>query len=82
MSYNDLVDRLMQAVGATAEKVPPGWFTPADFRQKTGKCDRMVSDILSQGVKLGLLEKRKFRIINPSYGCLYPTVFYREIKKK
>ncbi len=82
MSYNHLLDRLMEAVGATAEKVPPGWFTPADFQGKTGKSARSVGYILANGLKHGVLERRKFRVFNKAQGCLYPTIHYREIKKK
>ncbi len=82
MSYNHLLDRLREAVGATAEKVPPGWFTPADFREKTGKPERTTASILAKGLKHGVLERRKFRVFNESQGCLYPTTHYREIRKK
>ena len=81
MSYNHIMERLMEAMGSTAEKVPAGWFTPAEFRKESGKGVRQAAEDLAKALKMGVVEKRKFRVYNEAQGCLYPTVHYREIKR-
>ena len=81
MSHNHLIDSLMEAMGANAEKVPKGWSTPAEIRQKTGKSERVVERMLARALKNNTVERRKFRVFNESHGYIYPTVHYREIKR-
>lgn len=81
MSYNHLLDRLMEAVGGGADPVPKGWFTVEQFRDEIGKAPRTTATILAKMLKNKVVERRKFRVFNESHGCIYPTVHYREIKR-
>lgn len=60
------------------DEVPEGWMTPLQVSEKTGKSLSWVSTLLTQAVRDGRWEVKKFTIENGQRG-VYPVPHYRMV---
>lgn len=81
---NDLLLKIKAAkANQLADEVPAGWRTVYDLEKEWGLGYSQARRNTKQGVSLGILEKRMFRIIIP-YGETNVTrlvAHYREVDK-
>lgn len=62
------------------DTVPAGWLTAVQLAAKLGKNRDSLSRSLSQSVREGRVEMKRFRVVNGQRG-LYPTPHYRLLAK-
>lgn len=79
MESAELLKRLRQAINNQPDEVPAGWKTVEQFAGEWGISYHAAGFVLMRSSRLGLIEKRKFRIPTEGRGN-YPTPHYREIK--
>lgn len=72
---NEWLSILTKAAKGVADSVPPGFKTAAQISQETGRSETQVRKYLKKAGKLGLVEKRKFKI--ETGDKLYPTPHFR-----
>ena len=58
------------------DAVPPGWFTPAQLADKLGMTPDRMKRQITELMRLGKCETKKFRIENGGRG-VYPLPHYR-----
>jgi hypothetical protein len=61
-----------------AEQVPPGWFTVTQLCEKTGRASATISKRMTDFVRQGKAESRRFRIMTGR--GVYPVPHYRLLK--
>lgn len=75
----ELLKKLRLAIANKPENVPDGWKTSLQWSQIWNISPNAAGIILSQSVRIGEMEGRKFRVIAGNRGA-YPTLHYRQIQ--
>jgi hypothetical protein len=64
------------ASATPTDVVPPGWFTPAQLAEKLGMTSERMKRRITELMKLGKCETKKFRVSNGGRG-VYPLPHYK-----
>jgi predicted transcriptional regulator len=72
------VQALLKAINAheVGEVVPDGWYSSDDIAQASGLFRSSVQKKITEGVRAGKIERRKFRVA----GATHPVMHYRQIE--
>ena len=75
MATTNLNEKLLEALRAIRSKsdeIPHGWFCRTQFEELVGISRSCAAEKLSQMLKAGLLEFRKFRVAGPVVTTMVP----------
>jgi hypothetical protein len=71
------LNKLQNALADEADKIQPGWWCLNQEEKRLKKPLRTIKDKVSEAVRLGVLERKKFRvIINGRFRRVY---YYKEV---
>lgn len=73
-----LLLKVMRAIHETAEKPEKGFRTIEEWAVVWGCKRNAARDYVLKGIKLGIIEKRTFRVVTRKDAKPYPTAHYGE----
>jgi len=79
MDSAELLRQLRLAIANQPEPVPEGFKTSAQWADEWGITDNAAGIVLGKGVKKGIVETMRLRVMSGSRG-VYPIMHYRLIK--
>ena len=77
---NDLAKRLKEALLGKPDPIPKGWMSCEELGEMLGLKDRQTRETAWAGVKSGILESKRFRLIGRNGAPRYFT-YFKEIVK-
>jgi len=70
---------IMSEINQTAEKIPDGFLSAAQWANRWGVTRNHAYVILRKGIKSGVVDVKRLR--TPNNKCCLPVKYYRHFKK-
>lgn len=80
LKTDDLLALIMAARSKAAEAVPPGFKNCDQWAVEWGMSSRRASEILNEGTRLGVIERKQFRVHHNDQS-LRMRPYFRALKK-